>query len=65
MPDSPADRAGLRPEDLVLALDGTPIAAVEDLQRLMAEELIDEPVDVVVLRQGRRRELEIVPAELE
>jgi S1-C subfamily serine protease len=65
VPDSPADRAGLRPEDLVLALAGTPILAVEDLQRLLAADLIDEPVEVVVLRHGRRRELEIVPAELE
>jgi S1-C subfamily serine protease len=65
VPDSPADRAGLRPEDLVLELDGTPIAAVEDLQGLLAAELIGARVTVVVLRHGRRRELDIVPAELE
>ena len=31
----PADRAGIRPEDLILAVDGTLTERVEDLQRLM------------------------------
>src|SRR5918999_649325 len=32
---SPAAAAGLRPEDLVVAVDGTPVRSVDDLQRLM------------------------------
>src|SRR5438128_7963183 len=32
---SPAARAGLRPEDLIVEVDGTPMADVGDLQRLM------------------------------
>ena len=31
----PADRAGIRPEDLILSVDGTLTERVEDLQRLM------------------------------
>jgi S1-C subfamily serine protease len=61
----PADRAGIRPEDLILEVNGTPIASVEDLQRLMAAELIGTQVTVRLLRQGRELELELVPAELE
>jgi serine protease Do len=65
VPDSPADRAGLRPEDLVLEVDGARVERVEDLQRLMVAELIGRPVTVRVLRQGMPRELELVPAELD
>jgi S1-C subfamily serine protease len=62
---SPADRAGIRPEDLILAVNGTPTGRVEDLQRLMVAELIGSPVTVRTLRAGRPVELELVPAELE
>jgi serine protease Do len=63
--DSPADRAGLRPEDLILELNGSPVAGVDDLQRLMVAELIGRPVPVRIVRQGRARELELIPGELE
>jgi S1-C subfamily serine protease len=65
VPGSPADRAGIRPEDLILEVAGSPVARVEDLQRLMVAELIGTPVKVRVLRHGRPRALELVPAELE
>ena len=42
--DSPAARAGLRPEDLIVAVDGVPVRAVDDLQRLMGEERIEHPL---------------------
>jgi serine protease Do len=62
---SPADRAGIRPEDLILAVNGTPTARVEDLQRLMVADLIGSPVTVRLLRAGRPLELELIPTELE
>src|SRR5881296_2155425 len=37
---SPAAAAGLRPEDMIVAVGGTPVEHVEDLQRLMVGELI-------------------------
>jgi S1-C subfamily serine protease len=61
----PADRAGLRPEDLIVELDGTPIEGMDELQRVVVSELIGRPVGVTVIREGRERELELVPAELE
>ena len=62
---SPADHAGIRPEDLILAVNGTPTARVEDLQRLMVADLIGSPVTVRLLRAGRPVELELIPTELE
>ena len=34
-PESPAQRAGLRAEDLIVELDGEPVERVDDVQRLM------------------------------
>jgi serine protease Do len=62
---SPADRAGLRPEDLVVDLDGVPVEGVDDLQRLMAGELIGKSVTVTIVRDGRELPVELVPVELE
>src|SRR5207248_7256430 len=35
---SPAAEAGLRPEDLIVAVDGAPVERVEDVQRLMVQD---------------------------
>jgi len=62
---SPAARAGLRAEDLIVEVDGTPVTDVDALQRLMAGELIGRGVTARVVRGGHDVELELVPAELE
>jgi serine protease Do len=62
---SPAARAGLRPEDLIVQVDGRPMSDVGDLQRLMVAERIGRPLEVRVIRGGRALGLEIVPDELE
>ena len=61
----PAATAGLRSEDLIVAVDGTPIAGVDDLHKLMVSDAIGRTVRLTVLREGRRLELELVPAELQ
>jgi serine protease Do len=62
---SPAAKAGLRPEDLIVDLNGEPVEGVDDLQRLMAGELIGAKVAVNTVREGKLRALELVPVELE
>ena len=62
---SPAAEAGLRPEDLIVELDGAAVTDVGDIQRLMVVEKIGAPVPVRVLREGRELELSLVPAELD
>jgi serine protease Do len=61
----PADRAGLRPEDLIVELDGSAIEGMDDLQRVVVNELIGRTVRAGVVREGREIEIELVPAELE
>jgi len=62
---SPAARAGLRPEDLILGVDGQPMSDVGDLQRLMVAERIGSSLTVEIVRNGVTRTLELVPRELE
>ena len=61
----PADLAGIRPEDLILSVNGTRIERVEDLQRIMVADLIGTEVSLRLLRAGQLVELELRPAELE
>jgi S1-C subfamily serine protease len=62
--DSPAASAGLRPEDLLVELDGQRVSDVGDLQRMMVAELIGATVRVTVIRQGRTVTADLVPVEL-
>ena len=62
--DSPAAAAGLRAEDLIVEVNGLPVEGVNDLQRLMAGELIGTDVKAQVFRGGRELEVTLVPLEL-
>ena len=61
----PAAQAGLRPEDLIVELDGSPIEGMDELQRVVVSEVIGRAVRAKVVREGREHELELVPAELD
>src|SRR5947209_11380481 len=61
---SPAALSGLRPEDLVVEMDGVPIEGVGDLQRLMTHERIGVAVPVVVVRNGQEMTVDVRLTEL-
>jgi serine protease Do len=64
IPGSPAARAGIRPEDLLVAVGGEPVDGVNDLIRLLTGDRIDQRVELAVFRGGAPRTVELVPAEL-
>jgi S1-C subfamily serine protease len=64
VPDRPADRAGLRVGDLIVALDGTPIEDAASLQRLLVGDLIDAAVTITVARGTTILDVELVAEEL-
>ena len=63
-PDSPAQRAGLRAEDLIVGLDGLEVERVDDIQRLMTHDVIGRRIPMAVLRGDRWLDLEVSPVEL-
>ena len=63
-PGSPAERAGLRPEDLVVELDGAPVESMYDIQRAMTEAAIGRAIAVRVLRGEQLLAVTLAPAEL-
>ncbi|MCL9798197.1 PDZ domain-containing protein, partial [Frankia sp. AgKG'84/4] len=61
---SPAGSAGLFTGDLVLSLAGQPIVTPGDLQRLLTETTIGQPVELTVWRRGALVDVIVVPREL-
>jgi serine protease Do len=61
---SPADLAGLHPEDLLVELDGVRIEGADDLQQMMTVERIGAPVKATVVREGELRAITLTPGEL-
>ena len=61
---SPAARAGIRQEDIIVEVAGTVVEDGSDLQRLMTGELIGRATDVLVFRHDQLRRLIVEPTEL-
>jgi len=59
MPGEPADQGGMKPDDVIIALDGTPTDAPRDLQRAVSTTPVGKRVRVVVMRAGEQKEMEI------
>jgi len=63
-PGSAAERAGLRPGDLLVALQDRPVYSLDDLQAVLGQHPPGVPLTVHLIREGRRFVLEAVPGEL-
>ena len=64
VPGSPAATAGLTPHDIIVAVGGAPVEDAGDLQRLMVDEAIGQPLAVTVVRGGGLVDLSATPEEL-
>jgi S1-C subfamily serine protease len=58
-PESPLRRAGLRPGDVVTALDGEPVQSPEEFSFRLATLGIGGEARLTYLRQGRSRDARI------
>jgi serine protease Do len=57
----PAERAGLKPGDVLLRFAGAAVTGVDDLHRLLTAELAGQEVPVELLHAGRIETRTVVP----
>jgi S1-C subfamily serine protease len=62
--NSPAEQAGLRVGDVLIAVDGASIASSTGLQRLMVEDAIGRRLEITVWRNGALVDVVVFPREL-
>jgi serine protease Do len=63
-PNSPAERAGVRPQDIIVGFGDEPVRSNDDLLSMLDESAIGRDFDLRVLRGGRELTLRVRPQEL-
>jgi S1-C subfamily serine protease len=61
---SPAEASGLHSGDLIIAVDGTPLADAQSLQRVLLDDAIGSRTEITVLRNGALVDVVARPTEL-
>jgi S1-C subfamily serine protease len=59
----PAARAGLRRNDLLIALNGEAVTSIDDIYKVLTEWPIGQPLTVTVIRLKDRLNFQVVPTE--
>ena len=64
-PNSPAERAGIKPSDIILTFNGQDVPDMRQLPRMVAETKIGDTVPVLLWRKGKELSLRVTIGELE
>jgi serine protease Do len=59
-PGGPAEKAGLEASDIIVALNGKPVARGQDLMESVADASIGETMKITVLRNGKKEDFSVV-----
>ncbi|MDR3457109.1 MAG: trypsin-like peptidase domain-containing protein [Verrucomicrobiae bacterium] len=63
-PGSPANRAGLREGDVIVAFNGEPVASIDELHRHLVAGVIGVTSTLTIIRHTEKLELTVTPQEL-
>jgi serine protease Do len=64
VPDSPAEKAGLRQKDIVVAFNGKPVQDATILKNLVAAAVPGSTASVTVIREKDKKQLKVILGEL-
>ena len=59
LPGQPAAQGGIKAKDVIVSVDGTPVNAPRELQRLVAVTPVGKTIDVAVMRAGQPQALRV------
>jgi S1-C subfamily serine protease len=63
-PGSPANRAGLRDGDVIVAFNGQPVSGIDELHRHLVAKVIGIPLLTTIIRHTEKLDLVVTPEEL-
>ncbi|MGH8743597.1 MAG: PDZ domain-containing protein, partial [Burkholderiales bacterium] len=61
---SPAQKSGVRNGDIIVGYDGHALAGIDDMHKLLTEELIGKTVELRILREARLVTLPVTAEDL-
>jgi serine protease Do len=62
--ESPAEKGGMEPGDVIIEFDGTPISTTTQLQTVVAKTQTDKKVKVTIIRDKKKKSLSIKLGEM-
>jgi serine protease Do len=62
-PDGPAEKAGIKPSDIIVEFDGEQVRGVRQFSRLVLETVPGRSVKATVVRDGKKRDVQITPSQ--
>ena len=64
IPNSPAEKAGIKPGDVILNFNGSEVTEMRKLPRLVAETKVNSKSNVTIWRNEKKKSLKVVIAEM-
>jgi serine protease Do len=61
----PAEKAGLKPYDVIVSINGQPVENMNDLRLKIADNMPGSKIELTIIREGKEKPLTAVLAELE